>query len=286
MTATLHRLRGQAPIPEAWRARAQQESCNTLAYNFMLASELTCVLNALRQAGVEGIPVKGVVLAETVYGNLALRPMADLDVLVRPSDLPAARAVLRSLGYSHRVQPLFEELHHSFHDPQYFRQASGGQICLELHWALWAAHFFDLKVEALWKRAVPAQVQGTKVRILSPEDSLLHLAIHRSRAPLRLRVICDFAQFLRRHSATLDWDAVVYRARAAGACTSMYFCLALARDLLGAPLPDGILSRLGVSQLKCRLLEYTCGATALFRPAPSDDISQQPHLTLRVFEIE
>lgn len=170
MTATLHRLRGQAPIPEAWRARAQQESCNTLAYNFMLASELTCVLNALRQAGVEGIPVKGVVLAETVYGNLALRPMADLDVLVRPSDLPAARAVLRSLGYSHRVQPLFEELHHSFHDPQYFRQASGGQICLELHWALWAAHFFDLKVEALWKRAVPAQVQGTKVRILSPEE--------------------------------------------------------------------------------------------------------------------
>jgi hypothetical protein len=36
--------------------------------------------------------------------------------------------------------------------------------------------------------------------------------------------------------------------------------------------------------MKRRLLEHTCGATALFRPAEPEDLSQQPHLILRIFE--
>jgi hypothetical protein len=44
------------------------------------------------------------------------------------------------------------------------------------------------------------------------------------------------------------------------------------------------LPQLGVSRLKRRLLENTCGVTALFRPASPDDLGQQPHLMLRLLE--
>jgi hypothetical protein len=284
LTSSLRQLAGHAAIPADWLARGQRRLYATLLHNTALADELVRVCTALRAARVEALPVKGVVLAETLYGNLALRPAADLDVLVRRCDLPTARDVLRGLGFAHRAVPTFAELYHPFHDPQYFRQTARGEVCLELHWALWAARFFHLDVETLWERAVAAQLHGTSVQILSPEDTLLHLAIHRSRSPLRLRFVCDIAELLRLHGATLDWDYLLRQAGMAGARTALFYALALPQELLGAPLPSTILPRLGIGRLKRRLLENTCGITALFGPASPDDLRQQPHLTLRVLE--
>jgi hypothetical protein len=284
LAESLRPLAGQAPIPAEWLARAQRRLYATLLHNTTLRDELARVVAALGAAGVDSIPVKGVVLAETIYGNLALRPAADLDVLVQPHALPAARAVLHIMGYAHRAVPIFAELHHPYHDPQYFRRVDGADICLELHWALWAERFFHLGAGALWKRAIVARLGGAEARLLSPEDTLLHLAIHRSRSALRLRFLCDIAELLRRHGAALDWGYILDQARAAGARTALYYALALPAELLGAPLPPEILPRLGVSRLKRRLLENTCGVSALFRPAGAGDLRQQPHLILRILE--
>jgi putative nucleotidyltransferase-like protein len=284
LVASLRSLQGQAPIPEVWLARAQRRLYATLLHNSALADELVRICKALRDAGVAALPVKGVVLAETLYGSLGLRPTADLDVLVPPRDLPAARAVLRSLGYTHRTEPTFTELHHPYHDPQYFRRIAGADICLELHWALWAARYFHLSVDTLWERSVVRRLRDTELHLLSPEDTLLHLAIHRSRSALRLRFLCDIAELLRLHGAALDWDYILRQASAAGARTALYYALAIPAELLDAPLPPEILPRLGVGSLKRRLLEQTCGVTALFRPAASGDLRQQPHLIYRILE--
>src|SRR5262249_13432678 len=213
-----------------------------------------------------------------------LRPLGDLDVLVRADDLPAARATLNALGFAQAAEPGYENVYHPYHDAPYYRQTESGAICLELHWGLWASYFFQLETAALWRRAVPARLHGADVSILSPEDTVLHLAIHRSRSALRLRFVCDVAELLRRHQATLDWEYLLAQAQAAGARTTMFYTLALAEELLDAPLPASVLARLHVSRVKRRLLEHTCGATALFRLVEPDDLSQQPHLILRIFE--
>lgn len=284
LATTIRRIERQIAVPAPWMARAQRRLYATMVRNTTLADELLRVLAAFRQAGVEGLPVKGLVLAETLYGSLALRSLGDLDVLVRPADLAAARAALGALGYTQESEPGFENAHHPFHDPPYYRQAAGGQICLELHWGLWASRFYRLGPDALWTRSVMARIHAADIRILSPEDTLLHLAIHRSRSALRLRFVCDIAELLGHHHSTLDWEYVLAQARAAGARTALFYALALAQELLDAPLPPAILPRLGIGRLKRRLLEQTCGAAALFRPASPDDLSQQPSLMLRVFE--
>jgi hypothetical protein len=95
---------------------------------------------------------------------------------------------------------------------------------------------------------------------------LLHLAIHRSQSPLRLRFLCDVAELLRSRGDELDWDAILARTAGVRARTALFASLLLARDLLGAPVPAECLERLGVRRLKRRLLDRTCGARALFRP--------------------
>ncbi|MCP4365035.1 MAG: nucleotidyltransferase family protein [Planctomycetes bacterium] len=46
------------------------------------------------------ILLKGAHLAQVVYSNIALRPMGDIDILVKKNDLPKAKELLLELGYT------------------------------------------------------------------------------------------------------------------------------------------------------------------------------------------
>lgn len=281
--ATVASVGGEA-VPAAWRARSVLRRHVTLRANGHLAETLGDVLDALASAGIEAMPVKGLVLAESLYGDIAARPCADLDVLVRPSDLDAARKTIRGVGFRQRAKPGYKALVHRFHDPAWGRGTGADHVRLELHWALWADSERRLGTEGLWERAIDGTLAGRPIRTLSPEDTLLHLAIHRTRSALRLRWVVDVAELLRRHAASLDWAAYLDRASVAGARTASWVVLSLARDLLGAGPPDEVMRRLDVAWPKRAIVERTCGASAMFRPVTDGDVAQQPHLALRAFE--
>lgn len=283
LAETLPAASGDA-VPSEWLARALKRRHVTLNTNARLGEALHSILRGMAAAGLPAMPVKGLVIAEGIYGSLAARPCADLDVLVQPEDMPTAREVLRDLGFVQREVPGYKALVHEFHDPAWGRGAGREHIRVELHWALWADSDRRLGTDGLWERSVAGLLLDQPVRTLSPEDTLLHLSIHRTRSALRLRWVADVAELLRRHGERLDWSAYLERARVAGARTSSWVVLALARDLFDAPVPAGILEALEVSGPKRAVLERTCGRSALFRGAASGDVSQQPHLVLRAFE--
>lgn len=52
--------------------------------------ELKGILNTFSIDGIDFIVLKGAALAEEVWGNVALRQMSDIDILVRKKDLVAA----------------------------------------------------------------------------------------------------------------------------------------------------------------------------------------------------
>ena len=275
---------GKDDVPAAWRERALRKRHVTLRANGRLAAALGDVLGALDSAAVEAMPVKGLVLAEGLYGDIAARPCADLDVLVRPTDLDAAGEALRAIGFRQRATPGYKALVHPFHGPAWARGAGADQVRLELHWALWADSEERLGTAGFWERAVDGTLSDRAIRSLSVEDTLLHLAIHRTRSALRLRWVVDVAELLRRHSDTLDWSAFVDRTDQARGRTATWIVLSLARDLLDAPVPADVMRQLKVGQPKRAILERTCGVTALFRSAADGDVAQQPHLALRAFE--
>ena len=257
-----------------------------LLENALLSTELLAIVRALRNAGIDAIPVKGTVLAETVYGSLALRQAADIDVLVRAQDLPRARSVLHDHGWSQQPKPDFGHQHHALHDPPYFRKVAGRKINLDLHWTIWASHLFPISVEQLWERTISAELRGEVVRMLSPEDTLLHLVIHHSRAAQRLRLVCDIAEVMRRHGATLDWNYILQELRLGGGLTALYCSLVSARQLLGAPVPAGLLDDIGIGQLKRRVLHHMCGPLALFSPVGGEGGVRYPSIVKRLLLLD
>ncbi|MEA2538545.1 MAG: hypothetical protein QOF11_2779 [Chloroflexota bacterium] len=283
LSRTLPPAAGDAISP-VWLERAVRRRHVTLLRNGQMATALERVLDGLAAADVAAMPVKGLVVADQLYGDLAARGAADLDVLVHPADLAASRKVLVELGYRQRPEPTFTALVHEFHDPPWYVGSGPDQVRLELHWNLWADRFFRSDVDGLWERAGTGRFLGRSVPLLSLEDTLLHLAIHRSRSALRLRWNCDVAELVRRHGDTVDWPAVAERADRIGARTATWIVLSMAERFLGAATPPETLERFRIPAAKRELLERTCGGEATFRATPPGDTDQTPHLTLRVFE--
>lgn len=91
------------------------------------------VLSALMQAQVPALPLKGCLLAYTVYPEPDQRMRGDLDVLVEVHQMVGARRVLKSIGYEPKWQvaggtPSTQE--------SWKRDVDGVSFHVDLHWAI------------------------------------------------------------------------------------------------------------------------------------------------------
>ncbi len=86
-------------LPPSAAGSLRERYYATATHNLLLGRQLASCLRALAAASVPAIVLKGAALLETVYENIALRPISDVDLLVRRADLTVARQVLERLGY-------------------------------------------------------------------------------------------------------------------------------------------------------------------------------------------
>ena len=136
-------------------------------------------LGALGRAGVEPLVLKGVPLAHDLYEPPGLRPIGDIDLLVRRADREAALGALRALGYAlpARSLPLAFYFRHHFHVTLTRSGAEG--LPIELHWQ--AQPRFSLSripVEALYARRRIVPCAGIEVPVPGREEAFLYLAQH------------------------------------------------------------------------------------------------------------
>lgn len=220
------------------------------AKNLLLFAELAKILRALAAASVPVIPLKGAFLAEAVYGDLALRPMADLDLLVKPADLPRAIDTLRQLGYE-SDQPFDPVAQRgAFQDMPPMRKPGGAMV--ELHWTLvtplCGARIDERELAGIWERSVPTAVAGAASRALSPEDLLLHLCMHASVhhrfADVGLKSFVDMAEVARRYQESLDWTVFAERANRWNVANGVRMALLLAQEWTDIRVPAAALAAL------------------------------------------
>ncbi|NJL27115.1 MAG: nucleotidyltransferase family protein, partial [Thermoanaerobaculia bacterium] len=188
-------------VPARPLARLREIYRRNLGRNLHLAEELGEVLDLFEAAEIPAIPLKGPVLAETVYGHPGLRRIYDLDVLVQRSDLERAVDLLRHSGYRSATPKLLAGLEGE-RDVSLARSA-----VVELHWAL-KDRFFHLPVDALWAASVETAWHGRKIRTLPPELLLLQLIHHLNYHAHPLKILVDVARVIALHGETIDWARV------------------------------------------------------------------------------
>ena len=215
------------------------------ARNVLLTQELLKVLDFFESHGIQAIPFKGPALAEQYYGDLAMRQFDDLDVLIRQGDVPKARDLLMRQGFEPEFacvrvgdpQVLWEEGEYRFFGPE-------GRYLLEVHWQAVPRTFLaDLKYEPMWERHIPAELRGRRVWSLSPEDTLLLLALHGMHHLWdRLAWIQDVVR-VARAARGMDWAGLFDWARHIGALRMVEVALLLGHRTLHHQLPESIVEQ-------------------------------------------
>ncbi|MDE2484704.1 MAG: nucleotidyltransferase family protein, partial [candidate division NC10 bacterium] len=213
--------------------------------NALLAHELASILRACEARGMAHAPLRGLALAERLYGDITARPMGDIDLLVRKADLPEVAEALKGLGFKEMDRrPGFAR---TFSYTLEFFKDRHGWVIVEPHWSIAYPPFVDrVDMEAVWNRCVRGQVVGADAWLLSPEDLFVHLCfhlIHRGDdAPLLWFYELD--RLLRHKETALDWQQVVLIARQAGLGLFVAEVLGKVKDLFDSPVPDLVLSEL------------------------------------------
>ena len=84
--------------PDSLRAALRARAIELAKRELAVRAETTQVLAALESAGIRPVILKGAALAYSLYPTPALRPRADLDILVAPDERDSAWQILLNLG--------------------------------------------------------------------------------------------------------------------------------------------------------------------------------------------
>ena len=201
-----------APISPAARQTLQAEKLFH-AFRWQQIHEcLEDVVSALRPKGIELLLLKGLAGLGDVYPQESLRPMRDLDLLVREAQLPEASATLQDAGFRWAQDAERYAGHH--HLPPLFHPDSG--ICVELHRRPLSSSA-DVEgvppLETLWERTrASALDMGESVRVLEPELQLAITALHFTHGEhigWRIGQLIDVSRLCERYRSSMAWEALL-----------------------------------------------------------------------------
>jgi hypothetical protein len=205
-----------------------------------LTGVLVRLLDLFESKGVPALAFKGPVLAQELYGNLALRPFADLDLILphrevsRAAELMLAQGFVPEPGSAIRTGDDTMDTAGQFA----FRDQQGNTI-VELHSEVTMRHFPRRPDPGFFfGSARSVSLAGREVRTLDPTSLVLSLCVHGTKDFwASLKWIVDLAEFVRVH-ATLPWGAVVRQAETLYCQRMLHLGFCLAQVLLGVQLPE------------------------------------------------
>ncbi len=201
-------------------------------------------LAAARARNVRVVVLKGVLFAETVYGEAGYKKMNDLDILVPFADIEAIKQIYDELG----LIPLAllegggeaPDENKGHHLPAYVSPDLA--FVVGTHWRLAGAKSgFRLDHAAMWRRVVPVTIAGESAWALAPRDNLLHLVVHFHYYKTGLKELGDVANLIRA-IPDLDWGVFAEEVVAAGLQGQAYRVLRLVEALYGPLVPETMLA--------------------------------------------
>jgi hypothetical protein len=251
-------------------------------------ARLRKVLAALDQAGVEVILLKGAAFQGSLYKQIGVRSMADMDLLVRPADFLQAIGILYDCGFGDRSRDISFTLARlqklpTRYWPKDLILDNGQGVVIELHQNLispWFLPAFPMDIDSIWERSIPLQapidneecslhVEGIRVRVLSPYDTLAHLCLNLIMHGLENPQTClDIDLWVRNLPENWDWEQFLALVDQWRISSGTFHVFSICRDFMGTPLPENILRRLNPGALARFRVKFLIPSNSILADLP------------------
>jgi hypothetical protein len=192
---------------------------------------MSLVLSALDQAGFPVVVLKGPVLGERLYGDPASRFSFDLDLLIGSKDLEGVSGALEQVGFQAQGGPTGQYDRAHTHNITFSR---ADFPLVEVHFHLLVEFGVTIPADDFLAHSLPYETaDGTRCRVLMPEDELFYLLLHAVHHEFgRFCWVYDIATLLRLRP-NLDWDRVARRAEEYRVRESIHYTREVLRHRLG-----------------------------------------------------
>jgi hypothetical protein len=227
--------------------------------NSLIFEKLRKALKIFSKAGLQVIVLKGAVLAEKIYRNLALRPMMDVDLLVKKEDLFCLDEQMKTLGYRPSDMSVEDiDFSSGYLTTLDYRSLSPNSPSFHIHW-----HFVNstipnesyikkIKIENIWRDAEKAKIANVETLVMAPHHLLIHLAEHALRVThslSRLSFFCDINEVVNYYQERLDWERLIKESHKFNLNRMVYLSLFFAAKFLRAKIPENVLLSLRPERL-------------------------------------
>ncbi len=214
------------------------------------------IVAAAKEAGVVILPIKGTALLNDLYLDIPVRPMVDVDLLVKEEDFKKAEDLLYKLGYQKELGGLTEEYWKLDQCHITYQGRGNGLPIAELHWGIDFKRNGRVILPEIWQRLREVDVDGQKIKLLSPEDTLFSLGLHSRRfgKTLCLKYACDVSLLLSKYKDSFDWRYILSKAKEYRLCSVIYFILYNAKALSEINVPEYVWRDLGLPFWKRKLI--------------------------------
>ncbi len=210
------------------------------AANRRLLGNLHPVLARLQASGIDFLILKGADVLPRLYGVWGMRPMVDVDLLVRQQDLAAIDVIVRNLGFRPEIDG-----NPAYRDPE-------TTLMLDLITDVW----YSNDLEGIWQRAVQRNLQGVPVKGMSAEDLLIFLTAYTvlHRGYFVPTFPTDIDLLVRKEP--LDWEFIVDEASRCHVKVPLHHGLSYAVRREAILIPDYAFTRLAPSGPSEKLLAW------------------------------
>jgi hypothetical protein len=238
-------LRWQGPV--GWAEFLEEQRAHTTQRHTRIADLLQRLDRGAREAGVAAIALKGASLHAMGLYTAGDRPMADIDVLVRPSDVHSAVRLLTSLGFRLTGESWKEREFTPIDDhvPGEFGENADNSVKIELHDRI--CERLPWRITDMSERIFPPHPQPGLHGYPSKASMMIHLVLHAAGSmtirALRLLHLHDLAR-LSSQMTDRDWDEMLALGSRDGRMWWAFPPLILTSRYYGSMIPGRILETL------------------------------------------
>ena len=147
-------------IPEEVLSKLRNTYLSSIAENLQKTTEILKILHALKDKGIDAIPLKGALASEIIFENPGLYYGTDIDILVRPSDLNQVKQILIDSGYFYD-----EKVEKAMLASHYHLVFNNNRHTVEVHWNL-VKRYFDIPPEFWWEDTLKEKYEDFDILLL------------------------------------------------------------------------------------------------------------------------
>jgi hypothetical protein len=221
------------------------------------------ILRQFRESETEVILLKGAQLGHTEYPHFTLRPIEDIDLLIRRPDRSRVIKFMLAMGFN-----LYET--NQTCDKFFIRKKQAGKpIFIEIHSNLQTPirlnRSFNIDIDKFWKDTQEMNSNGFSFLQLCPTHNLIYLAAHLSHHHFsRLIWAYDVALLIQRHGEEIDWEKLEELCVRMRIRSPLYHGLRLCRELFGISIPEKVLRNLSPPRWRKKIGHFVIRRNLLF----------------------